>query len=205
MNAPDSNEQISAFVDGELRGPAQGRVVDTLYRSSELRRAWARFHLIGDAVRKIGPVPGAGSIAGNVSAALSGEPIVPFKPRPRLAPLPWLAFAAAIAAVAVLGIRGLDDGGVQPPPVAGASRHEVAATNSLPATPDPAASRIASAAAQPAGSGAARRQWSDAAPDAEARLNVYLVTHNEYAGNGMRGVLPYVRIVGYQPAAGDYR
>ena len=29
-------------------------------------------------------------------------------------------------------------------------------------------------------------------PDAEARLNVYLVNHNAYAGNGMRGVLPYV-------------
>ncbi len=208
VNAPDSNEQVSAFVDGELRGPARDRVVDALYGSSELRRAWAHFHLIGDVVRKIGPVPGAGSIAGNVNAALSAEPVVPFEPRPRrpwLVPLPGLAFAAAIAAVAVLGIRSLDDGGVQPPPVAGASRPEVEATSSLPAAPDPAASRIASAAAPPAGSEAARRRWSDVAPNAEARLNVYLVNHNEYAGNGVRGVLPYVHIVGYQPAAGDYR
>ena len=57
---------------------------------------------------------------------------------------------------------------------------------------------------QSAGSEAVRRPRSDAAPDAEARLNVYLVNHNEYAGNGVRGVLPYVRIVGYQ-SMGEYR
>ena len=206
MDAPDSNEQISAFVDGELRGPARARVVDALYGSSELRRAWSRFHLIGDAVRKIGPVPGAGSIAGNVNAALSAEPVVPFKPRqrrPRLAPLPGLAFAAAIAAVAILVIRGLDDGGARPPPAAGASRQEVAAAGASRAAP--AASRAVSAAAPSAGSEAARRGRSDVAPDAEARLNVYLVNHNESAGNGVRGLLPYVRIVGYQPVAGDHR
>ena len=43
------------------------------------------------------------------------------------------------------------------------------------------------------------------APDAEARLNAYLVSHNEYAGDGVRGVLPYVRIVGYQSFAEDGR
>ena len=205
MNTPDSNEQISAFVDGELRGPARARVVDALYGSPELRRAWARFHLIGDAVRKIGPVPGAGSIAGNVNVALSAEPVVPFEPRPRrprLVPLPGLAFAAAIAAVAILVIRGLDDGGARPPPAAGASRQEVAAAGVPRAAP--AASRAASAAAPPAGSEAIRRGRSDVAPDAEARLNVYLVNHNESAGYGGRGLLPYVRIVGYQPVAGDH-
>ena len=208
MNAPDSNEQVSAFVDDELQGPARDRVVDALYGSSELRRAWAHFHLIGDAVRKIGPVPGAGSIAGNVNAALSAEPVVPFESHPRrpwLVPLPGLAFAAAIAAVAILVIRGLDDGGARPPPVAGALPQEVAAAGAHPATPDPAVARTASVAAAPIGSEAARRRWSDVAPNAEARLNVYLVNHNEYADNGVRGVLPYVRIVGYQPATGDSR
>lgn len=201
MSQPESNEYLSAFVDGELQGPARGRVVDALYGSPELRRAWARFHLIGDVVSKRGPVPGAGSIAGNVSAALSRERIGHFKPRPR-----WprfylgLAFAAAISAMAILGIHGLDDGGVQPPAGASVSRPELAA-----ATPDPTAPRIVSTAAQPAAPEATRLQWSDVAPDAEARLNAYLVNHNEYGGNGMRGVLPYVRIVGYQSAAGDYR
>ena len=212
MNVSDPNEQISSFVDGELQGPARGRIVHALYGSPELRRRWARYHLIGDAARKIGPVPGADSIAGNVGAALSGESVVSFKRRPWPVPLPGLALAASIAAVAILGIRGLDDGGAQSPPVAGtqsppvagASRHEAAAESPLSTDPGSTVSRIASGAVQSAGSEAVRRPWSDAAPDAEARLNVYLVNHNEYAGNGVRGVLPYVRIVGYQ-SMGEYR
>ena len=212
MNVSDPNEQISSFVDGELQGPARGRIVHALYGSPELRRRWARYHLIGDAARKIGPVSGADSIAGNVGAALSGESMVSFKRRPWPVPLPGLALAASIAAVAILGIRGLDDGGAQSPPVAGAqsspvagaSRHEAAAESPLSTDPDSTVSRIASGAVQSAGSEAVRRPWSDAAPDAGARLNVYLVNHNEYAGNGVRGVLPYVRIVGYQ-SMGEYR
>ena len=212
MNVSDPNEQISSFVDGELQGPARGRIVHALYGSPELRRRWARYHLIGDAARKIGPVSGADSIAGNVGAALSGESMVSFKRRPWPVPLPGLALAASIAAVAILGIRGLDDGGAQSPPVAGAqsppvagaSRHEAAAESPLSTDPGSTISRIASGAVQSAGSEAVRRPWSDAAPDAEARLNVYLVNHNEYAGNGVRGVLPYVRIVGYQ-SMGEYR
>ena len=204
MNVSDPNEQISSFVDGELQGPARGRIVHALYGSPELRRRWARYHLIGDAARKIGPVSGADSIAGNVGAALSGESVVSFKRRPWLVPLPGLALAASIAAVAILGIRSLDDGGAQSPPVAGASRHEAAAESPLSTDPGSTVSRIASGAVQSAGSEAVRRPWSDAAPDAEARLNVYLVNHNEYAGNGVRGVLPYVRIVGYQ-SMGEYR
>ena len=212
MNVSDPNEQISSFVDGELQGPARGRIVHALYGSPELRRRWARYHLIGDAARKIGPVSGADSIAGNVGAALSGESMVSFKRRPWLVPLPGLALAASIAAVAILGIRGLDDGGAQSPPVAGAqsppvagaSRHEAAAESLLSTDPGSTVSHIASGAVQSAGSEAVRRPWSDAAPDAEARLNVYLVNHNEYAGNGVRGVLPYVRIVGYQ-SMGEYR
>ena len=207
MNEPDTNERLSEFVDGELRSPARDRVVNALYESPELRRTWARFHLIGDAARGAGLVPGADAIAENVSAALSDEPIVHLKPRPRrrgLRPLSGLAIAAAIAGIAILGVHRLDDGGAQSRQVAGASRPEPAVAGSVPITADRAASRIASAA-PPAGSVANRLQWSDVAPDAEARLNVYLVNHNEYAGVGVRGVLPYVRIVGYQSFEGDGR
>ena len=208
MKEFDSNEQISAFVDGELQGLARARVVDALYGSSELRRAWARFHLIGDAARKIGPVPGAGSIAGKVSEALSGEQIVAFKlprRRPGIAPLSGLALAASVSAIAILGIRSLDDGGAQSLRGAGAVRPEIAASSSVSTTPDPAESYTAATAAQRAHPEANSLQWSDVAPVAEARLNAYLVNHNEYASNGVRGVLPYVRIVGYQSVAGDYR
>ena len=206
MNETDPKEQLSALVDGEIEGPVRDRVVGALYESPELRRTWARFHLIGDAVRKIGPVPGADVVAGNVSATLSDEQIVHFKPRPRrrrLHPLPGLAMAAAVAAIAVLGIHSLDDGGAQSRQVAGVSHPEPEVAGSVSATPEPAV-RIASTGARPTDSEASRLQWSDVAPNAEARLNAYLVNHNEYAGNGMRGVLPYVRIVGYPSLAGDH-
>ena len=208
MNEPDSNEHLSAFVDGELQGPARDRVVDALYGSAEVRRAWARFHLIGDAVRKIAPVPGAGSIAGNVSEVLSDEQIVPVAPRsrrPRFVPLAGLALAAAVAGVAVLGIHGLDDGGARSPSVTGVSHQAIAVAAPVSTTADSTELRSASTVAKPAAPETPGLKWSDVAPDAEARLNAYLVNHNEYAGNGMRGVLPYVRIVGYQTLAGDYR
>ena len=196
MNEPDSNERISALADGELEGSARNRTMEALYASPEQRRAWARVHLIGDAMRHAGPVPGADSIAPRVGAALVGERIVAFRPRRRRAgigPLAGLALAASISAVAVLVIHSLDDGsGARLAPVADGTRYEVAVAGpgegprDTPQTAD-------------------RLQWSDVAPDTEARLNAYLVNHSEHAGNGVPGVLPYVRFVGYQSAAEDYR
>ena len=208
MNAPVSNERLSAFVDGELEDPARDGIVDALYEDPELRRTWERFHLIGDAMRGIGPVPGADAIARNVSATLAGESVVRLKPRARrsrLHPLAGLAIAAAIAGIAVLGLHRLDGGGVQPPQIADASPSESVAAVSAPAAPDRSEVHVASMTERSAGAEASRLQWSGVAPDAEARLNAYLVSHNEYAGDGVRGVLPYVRIVGYQSFAGDGR
>ena len=208
MNAPVSNERLSAFVDGELEDPARDGIVDALYEDPELRRTWERFHLIGDAMRGTGPVPGADAIARNVGATLAGESVVRLKPRARrsrLHPLAGLAIAAAIAGIAVIGLHRLDGGGVQPQQIADASRSESAAAVSAPAAPDRSGVRVASVAGRSAGTEASRLQWSGVAPDAEARLNAYLVSHNEYAGDGVRGVLPYVRIVGYQSFAEDGR
>ena len=209
MNGHDPNEAVSAFVDGELREPARDRIVDALYGDPELRRAWERFHLIGDAVRKTGPVPGAGSIAGKVGEALSGDRIVPFGPRARrfrAGPLSGLALAAAVAAVAILAVSGLDGGDAGQRPAASPPHEATAAPVTAVAaveSPVAGASLRKAAAASPATRGMSRLRWSDAAPGAEARLNAYLVNYNEYAGHGVRGVLPYVRIVGYQSGAGD--
>ena len=147
-------------------------------------------------MRHAGPVPGADSIAGRVGAALAGERLVAFRPprrRSGIGPLAGLALAASIAAVAVLVIHSLDDGsGDRPAPVAESSRYEVAI-----ASPE--------AKSRDTRRNADRLQWSDVAPDTEVRLNAYLVNHSEHAGNGVPGVLPYVRLVGYRSVAGDYR
>ena len=196
MNELDTNERISALADGELEGSARNRTMEALYASPEQRRAWARFHLIGDVMRHAGPVPGADSIAPRVGAALAGERIVPFRSRRRRAgigPLAGLALAASISAVAVLVIHGLDDGsGHRRAPIADGARYEVAIASPGARSPDTPRT-------------AGRLQWSDVAPDTEARLNAYLVNHSEHAGNGVPGVLPYVRLVGYQSVSEDYR
>ena len=201
MTESDSRERISAFLDGEFRESKPDRIVDALYGNPELHRAWVRFHLIGDAMRGVGPVPGADSIAGKVGATLSGEKIVPLKPRlprPGFGPLAGLALAASVSAVAILGIHSLDDGRDTPSPaVAVAPRPEAVAVGSAGNGPGEEVRR--------SGYEPTRLQWSDVAPDTEARLNTYLVNHNEFAGNGVRGVMPYVRLVGYQSVAGDDR
>lgn len=208
MTATDSNEVLSAFVDGELQGSAQDRIVDALYEDPQLGRTWERYHLIGDAVRRNGPFPGAGTIAQRVNAALSTEPAVvrlkPRRRRPVLRPLAGLAMAAAIAGVAVVGIHSLDDAG-QPPPVAVASRPAPGAAAPAPTAPEPSGMRVATVTEPSVGAESSRMQWSDVAPAAEARLNAYLVSHNEYAGIGVGGVLPYARIVGYESFAEDGR
>lgn len=202
MNPPVSNERLSAFIDGELEGPARDGVVDALYQDPELRRTWERFHLIGDAMRGVGPVPGADDIARKVGVALAGESVVRLKPRARrsrLRPLAGAAMAAAIAGVAVLGLHRLDRGGMPPPQIAGAPPSEFAeATYGGGATPDRSEVRVVSEIVSSTGVEVSRLQWSGVAPNAEARLNAYLVNHNEYAGHGVHGVLTYVRIVGYQ-------
>lgn len=209
MNEPDSNERISALVDGELGDSVRNRTVDALYASPERRRAWARFHLIGDAMRHAGPVPGADSIAGRVGGVLAGERIVAFRPRrrrPGVGPLAGLALAASISAVAVLVIHSLDDGsGPRPAPVADGSRYEVATASPVAGIPDSGAPPVAGVKSRDTRRNADRLQWSDVAPDTEARLNAYLVNHSEHAGNGVPGVLPYVRLVAYQSVAGDQR
>ena len=42
-------------------------------------------------------------------------------------------------------------------------------------------------------------RWNRIEPAVEQRMNRYLVNHNEYAASrSMPGVMPYVRIVGYE-------
>jgi hypothetical protein len=49
------------------------------------------------------------------------------------------------------------------------------------------------------GAALTRMTWNDAAPAVEKRLNGYLLNHNEYLSGGVRGLLPYARVVGYDP------
>ncbi len=164
------NEQLSALVDGELPDDQVALLLARMEREPELRRRWASYHLIGDALRGHLPERIDSGLADRVAAALADEP-APVPGRgglPRwLQPVAGAAIAATVAVVAILAVHGLHRTG-GPAPVA---------LNQ--AVPPPVVRRVV------------------ARPGANP-LSAYLVNHNEYAVTaGMPAVVPYVRIVSY--------
>jgi sigma-E factor negative regulatory protein RseA len=97
------NEQLSAWIDGELHGVDSSRAFETVSRNSAQREACALFWLIGDVMRKERPL--SSDFTSRVLASLESEPIV-FAPKPRrreeLRPVTrWMPMAAAAAGAAV--------------------------------------------------------------------------------------------------------
>jgi sigma-E factor negative regulatory protein RseA len=175
-------EQVSAFVDGELSAAEQRLLLARLGRDGELKRSWQNFHLIGAALRDQLPECLDAHLAERVSTAIERE--AGSAPGGRsyrnwqglLKPVAGFAIAASVAVIAVLGVRHFEPGPGQGPVIATA-----------PVTsPERGYVRV--------GSGD-REGRSTRTAD---YLSRYLVSHNEYAASsGMRGMLPYVRIVGY--------
>ena len=184
------HEALSALVDGELPAEDGPNLLDHVLADVSLKRRWTTYHLIGDVMRK--HVLESQALNGRVEqisdAAMSKRTSPPRKSG-GLRPLAGLALAASVALVAVLGLFALNDRDSAPLEVAGSS-----AEIQLPDAPKPEPIPVVAGAA---GIDLTRMTWNDAAPAVTNRLNGYLVTHNEYLGNGMRGMLPYARIVAY--------
>lgn len=191
-------EQISALMDGELDAREVELLVKRLGRDDEHRDTWCRYHVIGEAMRSNLPGAMPFDLAARVSAAIANESL----PAPSLARRRWLRPAAGIAvAASVAGGILLGFG-----PQQGVAPGVVTVASSVPV---PAAvlveppSRVVATAAVRAVPVAA---FPDAAPEpAQGRwksrepLSSYVVSHNESATmNQMSGVLPYVRMVGYE-------
>ena len=183
------DEHISALMDGELNEAETGRLLDQLQRDAGLRTCWARYHLISDALRSDLTGHIKHNVADRVIRALASEPTHltprrltshPTRLTPRLfKPLAGLAMAASIAAVAVISLQTTA-------PLQNSSPANLAGLSSV------------SPAAQVAGT-AGRSRWSTGRPSVESKLDIYLANHNQYSmSTEMQGMLPYVRIVGYE-------
>lgn len=172
-----SDEQVSALIDGELEGPELEQVLDRVTGDAAQDSSWARYNLISDALHNNLSDPVSMRLHGRVAAALADEPTV-LVPTARRAPwrvLPFtrhvagMAVAASVAALAIIGVQ------------------------SMHSTPEPTTQQVAEAEPPPVvreGAGARLAHGN------EARLNPYLVNHNEYSvSSGMQGMLPYVRVV----------
>lgn len=180
--------QISAIIDDELEGREIDLVVRRLLRDEDTRARWERYHLISDVLQ--GHLPDAfdARFAARIRQVIDAEPPTSATKPPLLWSKPAARFglAASVMAVALFGFKLAQTD--KPLSVSTAPQFAAAPmSNSIPAstaiptvTTDPKANR--------------------AGDPAQARLNNYLVSHNSYASlNGVKGVLPYVRMVGYQP------
>jgi hypothetical protein len=162
-------------------------------------------------MRKHLPEQAGVSLSARVREALSTESaavhVLPARKRPSVHPLAGLAVAASVAMAAILGLYALSP--LENPPLETASS-VTDYGRAKPAAPAAGGAYEATEAATPVvrlvyntserdspDEAATRLTWNDAAPGVANRLNGYLVTHNEYLVNGMRGMLPYARIVAY--------
>lgn len=179
-------ERLSALVDDELpQGEIAGEI-KKLCANESGRECWARYHLIGDAMRReIGPLHRPG-LAQEISRRLQDEPFV-------LAPaalgrrgygrkktLAGLAVAASLVGVAVVLAPQLispEGGDAANPSVA---QQPVRDNSMLYVAQD-------------------GTRWELLRkPEVESRLNTYLVNHQERSPtSNIKGIIPYTTFVSY--------
>lgn len=202
-------EDISAFMDGEA-GSRHDAVLTAIRSDAELRDAWRRYHLVGDAMRgQLPPRFPASDLSARISTALENEPAIvsPQRRQPRglpkrlLKPAAGVAIAASVALVAIVGLRGLDQTTTN-----AVTTTDTVAENDAPAVnPGPDRLEAPVRSLQPAGPSPLARTVSTGSEPAQEdpqqsseryRFNSYLINHNEYRANsGVRGSMPYARIV----------
>lgn len=232
MNA-NTDEHISALMDGELAGSDAHPLITQLQRDTALRGTWGRYHLIRAALRDHLPDTLELNVARKVMAALAAEPTV-LAPRgvmlqarlKRLAPVlkqvSGLAVAATVTAVAILGVQTngpevmptaqiatLNSAPTLPAASPFGADYPQSVANSTPPPTTPLSDDNMLVAApitpvQPVDRHAnpSMPRWDRSEPALESRLNHYLTNHSEYAvPTDVHGMLPYGRIVGYDPAA----
>lgn len=206
MNDESIEESLSALMDGELPSARAERVVDRVLDDARLRDQWRRHHLISAALSSHDALSVVDDeLATRVRQALDSEVIPLRRPSRRTPRLIGVACAASVAAVAVLVVFNVTgqqatEPGASVPPVATIKRDVTTSPPPQPVVPQLASLRSDSGAvvdAQPSDGSLTRMTWNDARPAVEARLNSYLLDHNGYLADGVRGMLPYARVVAY--------
>ena len=180
------NEQISAWVDGELPERELELLLARMESDPALAARWEKYHLIQDALRNRLPARVDPGFAGRVQAAIAGDAStpsgVPVRGLPRwLKPVAGTAIAASVAAAMVLVMqpRGQTD-----------SAPVVVAQAPVAAPAGDQYRRVAGT------------RWDVERPRVGDHLNQYLVNHNEFAArHGLPAVSAHVRVVSYDPGA----
>jgi len=178
--------KISALMDGEIEGAELAASFAALTRrDAAAYEAWCVYHLVGDAL--CGRRPLSEGFTARFAQRLAAEPTVlapaaaPAQPAPRR----WIALSAAasLAAAALVGWLALaPQHGGNPVQLAQAPMSAVPA---LPAAQSSVASRAPARVPLP-------READD-----------YLLAHQSYSlRNSLQGMMPYIRTVAVENAAG---
>jgi sigma-E factor negative regulatory protein RseA len=182
------NEQVSAFVDGELPDAERELLQRRLASDDDLQGTWQRYHLIRDAMRE--DLPEFITRTADTAYIQDDELLSVSKPAPvstlqRLAkPAAGFAIAASVAMLAVVGVLYNNDS-LSPP-----STTQIADTQPSK-LPD-------NFVIVP------RSGWQSAKPAVVSHLNGYLVDHSSYAGFGTsQSIIPYSRVAGYDQPVSD--
>ncbi len=101
--------ELSALLDGELEAPQLSPLLKATARERALRESWQIYVLIGDQLRQDGS--GCQDLTAGVMTKIRAEPVVlaPRNLQPTGRQHPWLALAASVAGVAVVGWLALAD------------------------------------------------------------------------------------------------
>lgn len=189
--ADKTGEQLSALVDCECEMPELELAVRRLIKDPDLKARWQRYHLISDALKNNLPAVIDTDFSNRVSQAIDTAPPLQTTTIRAVSswykPLTGFALAASVALIAVFGLNLIERRAttIDPDPVIAATSPPGLQTVDAP--PE---------STQPTSDTRIRVAGSNAL---EARLNSYLVNHNEYASmNSVYGVLPYVRMVGHE-------
>jgi len=173
-------EQVSAFLDGELPISETELFLKRLTRDGELRESFARFALIGEALRGEGSAILSKGFATRVNHAIDGEPAAAPAPAQSAPERRWwlpIAGVSVAASVATVAIVALQQRAISP------GVRAAAPVTALNAVQNPSAPREALSYTVPASSGEARAI-------APARLTNYVFAHSKYSsGLGQRGLL----------------
>ena len=195
-NTDDMKEKLSALVDNELDELDERRVMKALESDADLRQTWERYHLVRSVLHQELDVLVPSGMAGRVAAQIESEPanVASFRRRKISHIAGTLAMAASVAVIAVAGVQWFHRPVTTPVPslVAGAQSVPVSSVAA------PVASLAASQPAPDDFIRAGATHWNVKEPETESTLNTFLVEHNEFASSsGIGGMMPYVRVVGY--------
>jgi sigma-E factor negative regulatory protein RseA len=187
----ESLEHLSSLMDGEISRESGMFLTRRLSSDDALCETWERYHLIRDCIRQPGSKLVVSGLSEKLNAKLSAEeaPAVSvWRSRQWIKPVSGLAIAASVALMAIVVSapqQGTLPGSPADPALAQPANQPFVSPNNLPLAP----------VSQPV-------SYSSDGQSGNARLNAYLLRHNQMARTaGRQGFVSFVPIVATQASS----